>query len=123
MRKIALIACVKEKQALASPALEMYIGKEFKRWVAHAKKNEVNTSYILSGKYGLLLPHEIIEPYDFNLNNRSCDERKVWASKVIRRLQEFEDLDATHVSLYCNETYAEFLLEEIPFFAIPFQID
>lgn len=123
MRKIALIACVKEKQALASPALEIYVGKEFKRWVADAQAKKVNALYILSGKYGLLLPKEIIEPYDFNLNDASNGERKLWAIKVIDRLKEFEDLSSVQASLYCNEQYAEYLIEEIPHHSFACRID
>ena len=120
---IALIACVKEKLTHSAPAIEMYIGEEFKLWVADALAKKVDAIYILSGKYGLLLPDEIIEPYDVNLNKTSDDERKIWALKVIDRLKEFEELTSVQASLYCNERYAEFLLEQLPHHSFVCRID
>lgn len=101
----------------------MYIGEAFKLWVDDAQAKKVNAIYILSGKYGLLLPDEIIEPYDVNLNEASDDERKLWAIKVIDRLKEFEELTSVQAGLYCNAQYAEFLLEELPHHSFACLID
>jgi hypothetical protein len=38
--------------------------------------------FILSGKYHLLRPTAVIEPYESTLNKMSRDERLIWAKKV-----------------------------------------
>lgn len=101
----------------------MYITEAFKLWVDDAQAKKVDAMYILSGKYGLLLPHEIIEPYDLNLNHASYDERMIWALKVVDRLKEFEDLATVQVTLYCNEQYTEYLVDKLPHHSFPFRID
>ena len=121
MRKVALVACVKEKLAYAEKARNIYQSKEFKNWLEWA--NHQDAFYILSGKYGLLLPDEVIEPYDFNLNEASKEYREMWSERVIQKLSSLEDLKETHFSLLCNDVYAQGILPHIPHWEMPFQID
>ena len=43
---------------------------------------------ILSAKYGLLLPEEVIEPYELTLKTMGEQKRREWAERVIRQLDE-----------------------------------
>jgi cytoplasmic iron level regulating protein YaaA (DUF328/UPF0246 family) len=121
MKKVALIACVKEKLAYPEKARNIYQSKAFMSWLEWAKNHDA--LYILSGKHGLLLPEDVIEPYDFNLNHASGEYREKWAKKVIQRLSHLEDFNNTHFSLLCNAVYAKGLLPHIQHWEMPLQIN
>ena len=53
----------------------------FKKAYKYALKY-YNYVAILSAKYGLLLPDEEIDPYDFSLDEINVNERKQWAEKT-----------------------------------------
>jgi len=84
---IALVACVARKAAGPRPAAELYTSPLFHKASAYAARN-ADAWYILSAKYGLLGPHEIIAPYDETLNRLPAAERRVWARHVLYDLCE-----------------------------------
>jgi cytoplasmic iron level regulating protein YaaA (DUF328/UPF0246 family) len=51
-----------------------------------------NRVAILSAKYGLLFPDEIIDPYNLTLNDMSSEEVKVWSEKVFKQMASKLDL-------------------------------
>lgn len=123
MDKIALIACVKDKQDRPMFAWEMYQGEDFKSWWKDAEQRGAHFIYILSGKYGLLHPEQIIEPYDFNLNEASEDEQKAWAKAVLDKLRQHHDLQKDHFIIYANEHYRKYLVPNMTSYEVPFDID
>lgn len=123
MRKVALVACVKYKLDIPSKAIELYDNEAFRTWIKDAQSKDVNQIYILSGKYGLLLPEEIIEPYDLNLNSQTDKYQIEWYRNVLKRLTELEDLNSTHFILYTNKTYYKGFVDEMKSFEIPYEID
>lgn len=123
MRKVALVACVKDKLNIPSKAIELYNNEAFRTWIKDAQSKDVDQIYILSGKYGLLLPEEIIEPYDLNLNSQTDKYQFEWYRNVIKRLTELEDLNSTHFILYTNKTYYKGFVHEMKSFEIPYEID
>ena len=70
--RIAIIGCSKSKQNYACRADEMYTGTIFIKSYNVAKQITDNV-YILSAKYGLLKPDNIIEPYDLALLSNVFD--------------------------------------------------
>jgi cytoplasmic iron level regulating protein YaaA (DUF328/UPF0246 family) len=70
--------------------------------------------FILSAEHGVLMPNEIISPYERTLNKMSKVERLEWTKKVQRRLLELMPSDASIVIL-AGERYRKgivsFLLE------------
>lgn len=122
MKRIALIACVKEKKGHPCTAIEMYEGF-FPSWLQHSERLKAEQVYILSGKYGILEPNEIIEPYDFNLNLASEEYQKEWNDKVLKRLNELEKIAECEFFIYTNYTYRKELIKAIPFYTIPLTID
>lgn len=123
MRKIALVACVKDKLNTPSKAIELYNNGAFRSWIKDAQSKGVDQIYILSGKYGLLLPEEMIEPYDLNLNNQTEKYRIEWYRNVLNRLKQLEDPNSTHFILYTNKTYYKGFVLELKSFEIPYEID
>jgi hypothetical protein len=78
----------------------MFAKSRFDRW------------YILSAKYGLLEPSEIIKPYEKTLKTMSGGDRKRWASKTSRQLlRRLQPGDA--VTFLAGEKYREFLVPEL----------
>lgn len=123
MRKVALVACVKHKLNIPSKAIELYNNEAFRTWIKDAQSKDVDQIYILSGKYGLLLPEEIIEPYDLNLNSQTDKYQIEWYRNVLKRLTELEDLNSTHFILYTNKTNYKGFVDEMKSFEIPYEID
>ncbi len=76
--KVGLVACCGKKLDDAAPASRLYDSQLFKKSVAWLKPR-VNTWAILSAKHGLVLPDDVIEPYDMTLNNMRANERASWA--------------------------------------------
>lgn len=85
MKRICLVSCSKTKESKASPAQILYSSQLFKASREFAKAN-FQSWFILSAKYGLVRPDEIIEPYDVKLSDFSVDERGNWAGKVLSQL-------------------------------------
>ena len=70
--KIAIIGCSKSKQNYSCKASEMYTGTIFQKSYDVAKQL-TNNIYILSAKYGLLKPNDVIEPYNLALLSNVFD--------------------------------------------------
>ncbi len=120
-KKIALVACVKEKRQGKHQAKDLYIGEEFKAWMAFAEK-EADETYILSGKYDLLHLEDEISSYDVNLNVQSQAYKDDWSKKVLRKLKSNADFNHDSFFLICNDTYMEDLKPHLKNAEIPFKI-
>lgn len=81
------IGCVKKKLNYPEKAKNIYISDFFKKSYEFAETYNGNI-YILSAKYGLLTPDTVIAPYDKTLNNMSEKQKKNWAYKVYKQMQE-----------------------------------
>lgn len=79
--RVALVGCGKAKLDHPAAAEKIYVGSLFKMARAWAIRNTTRW-FVLSAKYGLLAPWQIVIPYDAFLPNMSLAERESWASKV-----------------------------------------
>ena len=122
-QKIALIACVKEKQLRPCAAAEMYISSDFKSWMDYAESWGASQIYILSGKYGLLELEEKIAPYDVNLNIAASQERKRWARGVIEQLKSKASLREDYFLVLANSNYSEYIIPQLKHYSMPLKID
>ena len=55
--------------------------------------------YILSAKYGLLAPEQIVSPYELTLNRMPKDQREAWAKQVQGQLTSVLPVNAEVVLL------------------------
>lgn len=81
--RVGLISCSSTKLGHAAPARELYTGRFFtacRDWMT--VPGRVGTWAILSAKHGLLMPDEVIEPYDCALATMRQGERDAWAVNV-----------------------------------------
>ena len=87
METIALVSCVKKKRQRAHPAQDLYISTLFTLSREYAEKY-ARKWFILSAKYGLLSPQQIIEPYEQTLNNMKKADRVRWANQVYSQMKK-----------------------------------
>jgi cytoplasmic iron level regulating protein YaaA (DUF328/UPF0246 family) len=115
MRTVALVACVKSKHAESAPAAELYQSAWFRKARAYAEQ-EADAWYILSAKYGVVSPNEVIEPYNESLYDASAGERKECATGVLDTLRELLSAE-DEVIILAGLRYREHLEERLRQFA------
>lgn len=82
----ALISCSKTKATHRDFARNMYASPLFRKSVLTTERWKVPFS-ILSAKFGLLDPDELIEPYEEALKGKSKQYRKEWGERVSHQIR------------------------------------
>lgn len=109
--RIALISCGKQKLAGSHPAKELYISTLFRFAYTHALLH-FDKVFILSAKYGLLCPDEVIADYDLTLTGMRDEERKRWAAGVLLQMKAHVGVgDELH--FFCGSKYRAHLIEAL----------
>jgi hypothetical protein len=80
--RVALVSCVKSKRKTAAPACELYISPLFHGLRRYAEAN-AHAWYILSAEHGLLLPSDIVAPYEKTLLRMPRLERDAWTRRGV----------------------------------------
>jgi cytoplasmic iron level regulating protein YaaA (DUF328/UPF0246 family) len=121
MKRIVLISCVSKK--LASPAIanNLYISPLFRFNLAYANQLHPDTIFILSAKYGLVSPLQVIEPYDLTLNDMSAREVRDWADHILAQLINHVDLKRDHFIFLAGQKYRKHLIPSVVSYEIPMQ--
>ena len=104
---ICLLSCVGQKLASPSPARDLYTSSWFIKARAYADKTG-QPWFVLSAKYGLVHPDDVIAPYDLTLNKMPVAARRVWARNVFAQLIPHLE-DAGSVTVLAGRRYREFL--------------
>ena len=112
-KTIALIGCSKSKIHYPCKAGAMYLGTLFKKSVVYCRLKKIDF-YILSAKYGLIHPDQIINPYDETLNKMNKNQRAVWAKKINNQIVE-QQLQNYHKIIMAGSKYSEFIDGQKPF--------
>ncbi len=108
MADIYLITCVKKKRQEDSPASELYTSSLFRKLKALAEKKS-DAWFILSARYGLVKPSQVIAPYELTLSTMPKRERAEWAEKLMRQLEE-EISPGDKVTILAGRRYWEGLV-------------
>jgi hypothetical protein len=104
---IILIGCVRTKLPTPSPAAELFRSPLFAGRRRYATGSG-RPWYILSAKYGLLHPTDVIGPYDVYLAEQSSRYRSAWGDFVIARLEQcHQDLRGLTVEVHAGAAYVE----------------
>ncbi len=109
--RVALVSCVKSKQATPHPAKDLYTSPLFRGLRRYAEAH-ADRWFILSAKYGLLDPDRVVDPYEKTLNKMSTAARREWADEVKVDLARVLPSGA-EVIVLAGERYRENLM---PFF-------
>lgn len=86
---IALVSCVKSKAAGPRPAKNLYTSALFRYQRAYAEEC-ADRWFIISAKYGLVHPDNVIEPYEQTLAGAPVAARREWARRVFRQMESAE---------------------------------
>jgi len=110
-RTIFLVSCVAEKRDRPMAARLLYCSDLFEKSRDFVERQKGNW-FILSAKYGLVAPTEVIEPYIETLKDKPKDERRRWADEIIQDLRPHCP-PGTAVVLLAGERYREFLASSL----------
>ena len=102
MTAIGFVSCVSQKRDRPCAAQDMYISPLFKK-SRHLIELRTSRLFILSAKYGLLVPTQVIEPYEVTLKNMKRQQIDDWAALVRHQVQAIaydHDLVVLAGSLY-----------------------
>jgi hypothetical protein len=104
---VILIGCVRTKHAAACAAAELFASPLF----GGRRRYAVSIGlpwYILSTKFGLLAPEDVIGPYDVYLADQSPDYRKALGDFVTAQLeQQHRELRGRTVEVHAGAAYVE----------------
>jgi hypothetical protein len=109
MTTVCLVACTSKKASYPTIAKNLYRSPLFEgaKWYAETR---CESWFILSAKYGLLIPSESVEPYNESLHQMDEAARSAWAKKVYVRLNSLIDPSAKIVFL-AGDKYRKHLQE------------
>jgi hypothetical protein len=112
-RTIALVSCVKTKQAEARPfpARELYTSPLFTGMREYAAAR-TDDWFILSAEHGLVAPDTPLLPYDAYLGNMKVRERKAWAADVLRQLDS-QLRPGDEIMVLAGRQYREHIVPEL----------
>ena len=82
---IVFVSCVKTKAPEPRSARALYTSSLFTFASKYAETLSLHW-YVLSAKYGVVHPDEVIAPYEKTLNKMPAAERKAWAADVLETL-------------------------------------
>ena len=119
MKTIVLISCVKTKLSQPAMAKDLYTSDLFQKSYRYAQLLNPDRIFILSAKYGLLLPEIVIEPYEMTLKSTGVAERKKWSNEVLEALKQHTDLKRDKYIILCGAKYRQYLLPGICNYEIP----
>jgi hypothetical protein len=92
-----------------APAAELYATPPrsdlFRKSVAYAK-HLGHPWAILSAKYGLVMPGQVIAPYDLTLSDMSREQQRAWGRKVIAQIRNTYP-EGTHFVILAGRLYVE----------------
>lgn len=106
MKRIFLVACSAGKdKADMLPACDLYNSQLFKLARRYAEMSR-DPWFILSAKFGLLHPAQLVAPYDESLNDKRSSDRAEWGRMVESQLIE-KLLCSTEVVMLAGRAYRD----------------
>jgi hypothetical protein len=108
MAQIFLVSCASKKKKRAAAAKDLYDSALFAKSREFVEQR-CDAWFILSAKYGLVEPTDVIIPYNETLNQKSKTEREEWSDRVWSVLRQRLGPD-DHVTILAGERYREKLV-------------
>lgn len=116
---IVLLSCAHKKLSAAAKAQDLYRSPLFRLSLAYARNLKPDAIFILSAKYGLLRPDEIVAWYDETLNAMASTDVRTWAVGVLSDLSRIADLNRNEFVLLAGERYRRFIEPELRHVCVP----
>lgn len=109
---IVFLSCVKSKMSDPCEAQRMYVSDLFKKSLRYAKYLKARKIYILSAKYGVLELDDKITPYELTLNDMTEREKKAWAFRCVKQLEE-KGVDFSEKAIFlCGVNYRKYIMRK-----------
>lgn len=102
-----LVSCVSRKLAVPAPAKDLYNSSLFQKSRAYVERLG-QPWLILSAKYGLVHPDQVIEPYNLTLNGMGVADRRRWSNTVMSQLQPHLN-GVNEVVFLAGRSYCQYL--------------
>ncbi|MDK3256583.1 DUF6884 domain-containing protein [Blastococcus capsensis] len=109
---VVLVGCSGSKAPGPAPAAELFTGVAFRKARDLAARSG-KPWYVLSAKFGLLHPDEVIASYDAYLPKQSARYRSAWADWVVAQLGERHALRGMTVEAHAGGAYCEPLIRPL----------
>jgi len=120
MKTVVLIACAASKTPHAAAAQELYCSTLFKNGLEYAKLLKPDDIFILSAMHHLVELDDVLNPYNFTLNDMKSKDIQVWADKVLEQItSKCYDLDNTQFVFLAGDKYRKFLVPNMPHHDVP----
>jgi hypothetical protein len=108
---VYLVSCVSKKRKGPCEARDLYISEWFLKARAYVEATH-SPWRILSAKYGLVAPDQVVGWYDETLNHMDRQARKEWAEWVIGQMKDSLP-SVPSVVLFAGVRYREFLMDSL----------
>jgi hypothetical protein len=103
---VVLVGCSRSKAPGARPARELFTGSAFTKARDLAQRGSAPW-YVLSAKFGLLEPEEVVAPYDVYLPDQPSTYRTAWGAWVVAQLGLRHDLSGAVVEVHGSRAYCD----------------
>lgn len=112
---IIFLSCTKQKQNATCMAKEMYSASQwFRGGYLYALSLKPERVYILSAKYGLLSPEQVISPYNQTLSGARDGEVRRWSTAVYRQMVA-QGINFNDEAVFlCGKNYRKYLQRLFP---------
>jgi hypothetical protein len=123
-KKMCIVSCTAHKREAPMHAENLYSSELFYKSRRYAQAG-FDSWLILSAKYGLVRPCEILAPYDCKLTCLSQYERKALTRRVSQQAAMLFEASDDQITSICGEEYEDLLIEagvrihRKPEFALP----
>ena len=104
--RVVLVGCSSGKAPTARPAAELFTGAAFTKARDLARSSGAPW-YVLSAKFGLLDPGEVVAPYDVYLPDQPAGYRTAWGAWVVAQLATRHGLSGTVVEVHAGRAYCD----------------
>lgn len=108
---IYLVSCVSLKREEPTAARDLYISTLFQKARRHVEASRCPW-FILSAEHGLVVPDQVIAPYDKTLNTMKMTDRRAWSERVLIQLGKAVP-DLVKVVFLAGKRYREFLVPHL----------
>jgi hypothetical protein len=104
---LVFIGCVKSKLQGRHRARDLYTSPLFRGRVAHAE-SAATPWWVLSAKYGLVAPDDLIEDYDVTLDDANVAIRTAWAGRVLEAIDErIGSIAGKRIEIHAGDQYRD----------------
>ena len=107
-KPLFLVSCVSRKQRIPMAAKDLYSSDWFRKARAYVEAQSPHW-LILSAKYGLVKPRQLVAPYEATLGNMNAAKRREWANKVAAQIRRHCP-KGTEVVILAGRKYRENLV-------------